>query len=75
MIVAGIGIGALSLHVAARDVSDGLLWRLPPYSEAPAIDVHVVWNPRTRMNRAEAAFLARLIEAIEATPIEDRTYR
>ncbi|RBI86765.1 LysR family transcriptional regulator [Rhodosalinus halophilus] len=74
MIVAGIGIGALPLHVAARDISDGLLWRLPPYSELPAIDVHVVWNPKTRMNRAEALFLSRLLETIEATPIEDRTY-
>ncbi|MFP4404551.1 MAG: hypothetical protein ACLFPZ_03030 [Rhodosalinus sp.] len=58
----------------ARDVSDGLLWHLPPHEEAPAIDLHAVWNPRTRMYRPEALFLARLLEAIETTPIEDRTY-
>ena len=74
MIVAGLGIGALPVHVAARDVADGLLWRLPPYDDPPPVDVHVVWNPRTRMNRAERAFLAALTEAIEATPIEERTY-
>lgn len=31
MIIAGLGIGPLPLHVVARDVADGLLWRLPPY--------------------------------------------
>ncbi|RVA00751.1 LysR family transcriptional regulator, partial [Mesorhizobium sp. M7A.F.Ca.US.002.01.1.1] len=31
MIVAGLGIGPLPLHVARRDVADGMLWRLPPY--------------------------------------------
>jgi DNA-binding transcriptional LysR family regulator len=75
MIVAGLGVGALPLHVAARDVADGLLWQVPPVGEEPAIDVHVVWNPKTRMNRAERSFLARLTEAIESTPIEARTYR
>jgi DNA-binding transcriptional LysR family regulator len=63
------------VHVAARDVQDGLLWRLPPYDNPPAVDVHVVWNPRTRMNRAEESLLTRILDKIEATPIEDRTYR
>lgn len=75
MIVAGLGIGPLPVHVAARDVADGLLWRLPPYDSPPAVDVHVVWNPRTRMNRAEESLLRRLRDKIEATPIEARTYR
>lgn len=75
MIVAGLGIGPLPVHVAARDVQDGLLWRLPPYDNPPAVDVHVVWNPRTRMNRAEESLLTRILDKIEATPIEDRTYR
>lgn len=75
MIVAGLGIGPLPVHVAARDVRDGHLWRLPPYDNPPAVDVHVVWNPRTRMNRAEESLLERILEKIDATPIEDRTYR
>ncbi|SEO18787.1 DNA-binding transcriptional regulator, LysR family [Salinihabitans flavidus] len=74
MIVAGIGIGPLPVHVAARDVSDGLLFQVPPYDTLPAIDVHVVWNPHTVKNRAEELLLNGLQKAIEETPIEDRTY-
>ncbi|MFP4273606.1 MAG: LysR family transcriptional regulator [Paracoccaceae bacterium] len=75
MITAGLGVGPLPLHVAARDVADGLLWQLPPYEKVPAIDVQLVWNPSTRTNRAEQSFLSRLLGAIEASPIEARTYR
>jgi len=75
LIVAGIGIGALPLHVARRDMADGLLWLLPTRGDLPAIDVHVVWNPRTRFNRAEQSFITRLADRIETTPIEARTYR
>lgn len=75
MIIAGLGIGPLPVHVAARDVRDGLLWQLPPYTDLPAIDVHVVWNPKAVKNRAEDLLLAALLEAIEATPMEERTYR
>lgn len=74
MIVAGLGIGPLPIHVVRRDVEDGLLWRLPPYEDVPAIDVHVVWNPRARMNRAEQLLLEDLLQRIEKTPISKRTY-
>lgn len=74
MIVAGLGIGPLPIHVVTRDVRDGLLWRLPPYESPPAIDVYVVVNPRTRLNRAEARLLELLFAAIEPTPMEERTY-
>ncbi len=74
MIVAGLGVGPLPLHVVRRDVEDGLLWRLPPYIDPPAIDVHLVWNARTRMNRAEAAMLDALLELVAATPMEARIY-
>lgn len=73
MIIAGLGIGPLPLHVVAGDVAQGRLWRLPP-PDAPAVDVHLVWSPRARPNRAEAAFLSDLRTAIAATPIEARTY-
>ncbi|MBK0397859.1 LysR family transcriptional regulator [Limibaculum sp. M0105] len=75
MILAGLGIGSLPIHVARPDVEAGRLWRLPPYDDPPAIDVHVVWNPASRMNRAEAAFRDRLVAGIEAAPIGERTYR
>lgn len=75
MIIAGLGIGPLPVHVAKRDVEDGLLWQLPPYDQPPAIDVHVVWNPKATLNRAEQSLLDRVLARIEATPMEDRTYR
>ncbi len=75
MTIAGLGIGALPVHVVARDVADGLLWRLPPYEDPPELEVFLTWNPAARTNRAEQAFLAGLVERIEQTPIERRTYR
>lgn len=74
MIIAGLGIGPLPVHVAARDVADGHLWQTPPYDDLPAIDVHVVWNPRAVKNRAESILLGMLNDVIEATPIAARTY-
>lgn len=74
MVIAGLGIGPLPLHVVARDVEDGLLWRLPPYREPPAIDVHLAWNPRATLNRAEMALLDALKDAIHSVPISARTY-
>lgn len=74
MIVAGLGIGSLPLHVARRDVADGLLWRLPPYDDPPAVDVHLVSNPAAAPDRAGSEMLALLRQRIAATPIEDRTY-
>lgn len=74
MIVAGLGIGPLPIHVVQEDVAMGRLWRLPPYDNPPAIDVHVVWNPKARHNRAEAYLLKGLLDRIEATPMEARTY-
>jgi DNA-binding transcriptional LysR family regulator len=75
MIIAGLGIGPLPVHVAKRDIRDGLLWQLPPYDALPEIDVHVVWNPKAKLNRAEQALLDMLLEKIRQTPIEERTYR
>lgn len=75
MIVAGLGIGPLPVHVAARDVADGLLWRLPPYDDPPAIDIYVVSNPNTRFNRAERSMIAMLKERIARIPFIERDYR
>ena len=74
MVIAGLGIGPLPLHVVSRDVTDGLLWRLPPYDNPPAIDVHLAWNPKATLNRAETAFLETLKDAIGSVPIDARTY-
>ncbi|MFC6486852.1 LysR family transcriptional regulator [Nitratireductor sp. GCM10026969] len=75
MIVAGLGIGPLPIHVAARDVEAGLLWRLPPYETPPAIDIYVVSNPHTRFNRAEQSLLSMLKNRIAEVPFAERDYR
>lgn len=74
MIVAGIGIGALPVHVAAQDVAAGRIRQLPPYADLPRISIHVVSNPARRFTAAEAAFLAHLRAALGAESIEARTY-
>jgi DNA-binding transcriptional LysR family regulator len=74
MIVAGIGVGALPVHVANRDVDAGLLWPLPPYSGLPVADIHFVTNPRRSMNPAERVLVGAIENLIETTPIEERTY-
>jgi DNA-binding transcriptional LysR family regulator len=74
MIIAGLGIGPLPIHVVLRDLRDGLLWRLPPYEAPPAIDIYLVWNPHTHLNRAEEGLLAALRAAIDARPLSARTY-
>ncbi|SMF46247.1 DNA-binding transcriptional regulator, LysR family [Tistlia consotensis] len=74
MILCGLGIGPLPIHVVERDVRDGLLWRLPPYRDPPAIDIYLVTNPRRGLNRAEAGFIAALRRRISETPIAERTY-
>ncbi len=75
MILCGIGIGPLPNHVVERDVRDGLLWRLPPYINPPAIDIFLVTNPRKRYNKAEALFIQALKAKIASTPMADRTYK
>ncbi len=74
MIVAGLGIGALPLHVAQRDVDLGNLWRLPPYSKVPSVEIFLVTNPKRSMNPAEKAFLTALNQVVDEVPLKDRTY-
>jgi len=74
MVMCGMGIGAFPIHVVQRDIEAGLLWRLPPYQDPPAVDIFVVLNPRKQLNRAEDRFIGDLLRQIRQTPIEDRTY-
>ncbi|MDT8321582.1 MAG: LysR family transcriptional regulator [Xanthomonadales bacterium] len=75
MVVAGLGIGALPIHVVERDVQNGLLFRLPPYDDLPAVDIWVVRHPGATLNRAEQEFIRLLDERIESTPWDERVYR
>ncbi|WP_417207191.1 LysR family transcriptional regulator [Antarctobacter sp.] len=74
MIVANIGIGALPVHIASKDVQTGLLWQVPPYSALPAVDIHVLTNGKRSMNRAEIALLDMLNDEMDSVPLADRTY-
>lgn len=74
MVVAGIGIGALPIHVAERDLRDGLLFRLPPYEDPPAIDIWLVRHPQASVNRAEAEFTRLLLQRVVETPRQQRIY-
>ncbi len=74
MIIANIGIGALPVHVAERDVQLGSLWQLPPYSDPPAVDIFLLTNPKKRMNQAESVFVGSLTELIKTRSLAERTY-
>ncbi|MDO5756072.1 MAG: substrate-binding domain-containing protein [Rhodobacterales bacterium] len=74
MIMCNIGIGALPVHVAAREVAAGQLWQLPPFAGLPAIDIHVVTNPARSLNRAEAVLSQMLVAEIAETPLSERSY-
>lgn len=74
MIVAGIGIGVLPIHAVERDLRDGLLWRLPPYEAPPAIDIYLIANPATHLNRAEHTVLAALRRRLMEIPESQRVY-
>lgn len=74
MILSGLGIGPLPVHVAKRDAEQGFLHRLPPYKDPPEIDVYVVTNPATKLNRAEQLLLEDLTARINSIPLEDRIF-
>lgn len=74
MIVTNIGIGALPVHVAERDVNLGNLRQLPPYDDLPPVDIHLLTNPRRKMSEAESALLRAFERMIAETPLGERTY-
>ncbi len=74
MIIAGIGIGALPVHVAQQDVAAGRIRQLPPYSDLPCISIYLISNPARRLTEAEAAFLDHVHGSVEAIPDGERVY-
>jgi len=74
MVIAGLGIGALPVHVVERDVQDGQLYRLPPFSGLPPIKIWLVNHPEASLNQAEREFFRMLTDRIDATPVAERTY-
>lgn len=74
MIAANIGIGALPLHVARKDMHMGLLWQVPPYKSLPAVDIHMLTNAKRSLNRAESTLLQMLNAELDTVPLGERTY-
>lgn len=74
MIVSGLGVGPLPLHVAQRDIKEGILWQLPPYKNLAPIDIYLVTNPKAQLNRAETRLFSLLSNEIKSTPLSARTY-
>lgn len=58
------------MQIAARDVRDSRLWRLPPYDDVVAIDVNLITNQKVRPSVSELSFLSAVRETIERTPLE-----
>ncbi|MBV8680280.1 MAG: LysR family transcriptional regulator [Aquitalea sp.] len=57
---AGFGIGSLPEHVAASDVAQGELWRLPPAAGIADLDLYLLWNREQKLSPAESVFLEGL---------------
>jgi len=74
MVIAGMGVGALPVHVVEREVKEGLLFQLPPYENLPPIDIWLIRHPGASMNHAEREFFRMLVELVEQTPLSGRTY-
>lgn len=74
MIIANIGIGALPVHVAERDVNLGQLRQLPPYRKLPAVDIFLLTNPRRKMTPPEACLLEQYSNLLEEESLVQRTY-
>jgi len=75
MIVNGIGIGALPLHVARRDIAEGNLWQLAPYANLPAVDIYLLTNPKRSLSPPETALLSMCRTMLTRASLEERTYR
>jgi DNA-binding transcriptional LysR family regulator len=74
MIGAGLGFGPLPTHVAERFVRRGKLWRLPPYENTLAIDIHLVHHRSARLNRAEQAMLGMFRSRLKTVSLAKRSY-
>lgn len=72
LVAAGYGIGCLPEHIVARDVQAGEVWRLPPAEGVIDVDVYLLWNRDQKRTHAEAVFLERFEQALQATALQDR---
>ncbi len=74
LIKVGFGFGPLPIHVVTADIEARQLWQLPPYENPPVADVYLVTRRFAPGGRTETLLIDRLIAAIEAVPLSERTY-
>lgn len=74
MVVSGLGIGAIPVQIAARDVRDGRLWPLPPFDDVMPIDVYLITNAKVRPSVTEETFLQILREEVKSRPADKRVF-
>lgn len=75
MITAGLGIGALPVHVAAEDLRRGDLWQIDAPEPPARVAVHIVTRQGARHAAAAQAFLAALNAVRNDTPARELDYR
>ncbi|MCA0922320.1 LysR family transcriptional regulator [Pseudooceanicola nanhaiensis] len=74
MIIAGVGIGPMPVHIAARDCADGMLWRLPPYDQTATTEVFLISAADRALSPLEKAVKAAFLDVLADVPPEDRVY-
>ncbi|UXX81758.1 LysR family transcriptional regulator [Roseovarius pelagicus] len=74
MVVSGLGIGAIPVQIAARDVRDGRLWPLPPFEDVMPIDVYLITNTKVRPSATEQSFLSIMREEVNKLPESERIF-
>ncbi|MCZ4352652.1 LysR family transcriptional regulator [Roseovarius aestuarii] len=74
MVVAGLGIGAIPVQIAARDVRDGRLWPLPPFEDVMPIDVYLITNAKVRPSVTEESFISILHQEVQKFPADERVF-
>ena len=75
MIAAGLGIGALPVHVAAEDLRRGDLWQIDAPEPPARIAVHIVSRQGARHGAAAQAFLTAPHRMRSDTPAAELDYR
>ena len=60
LIESNVGFGILPIKHVEQELLAGSLWRLPPYENAPLLDVYLVSNSAAQLSATESAMLAEV---------------
>ncbi|MCW8331419.1 LysR family transcriptional regulator [Photobacterium sp. SDRW27] len=67
LILAGVGVGALSVEGAKPYVEQGRLWQLPPYEHLPIAELYLVTPDNIPLSDAEQRFVAMLRQNLQTS--------